>query len=90
MRVSTGVHGAASNAGVDRKDEEVVDRTVRGAQEGHGCQSGTRVTGSKQEEMQSGSHKYYQTLPPTRLQGPLRHGGGRRPGRVASEARPCQ
>ena len=90
MRVSTGVHGAASDAGVDRKDEEVVDRIVRGAQEGHGCQRGTRVTGSEQEEMQSVLHKYYQTLPPTRLQGPLRHGGGRRSGRVASEARPCR
>ena len=28
----------------------------------------------------SGSRKYYQTLLPTRLQGPSRHGGGRRPG----------
>ncbi len=46
-----------------------MDRTVRGAQEGHGCQRGTRVTGSKQEEMPSSSREYYQTLPPTRLQG---------------------
>ena len=90
MRVSTGVHGTASDAGVDKKDEGVVDRTVQGAQEGHGCQRGTWVTGSKQEEMQSGSHKYYQILLPTQLQGPFCHGGGRRPGRVASEARPCQ
>ena len=76
--------------GVERKDEGVVDRTVWSAQEGHGCQCGTRVTGSKQEEMQSYSRKYYQTLPPTRLQGPSRHGGGRRHGRVASEASPCR
>ena len=62
-RVSTGVHGAALDAGVDRKDEGVMDRTVWGAQEGYSCQRGTKVTGSKQEEMQSGSRRYYQTLP---------------------------
>ena len=90
MRVSTVVHGAASDAEVDRKDEGVIDRTVRGAREGHGCQRGTRVTGSKQEEMQSSSRKYYQTLPPTRLQGPSRHGDGKRHGRVASESRSCR
>ena len=56
-----------------------MDRTIRVAQESHGCQRGTRVTGSKQEDMQSGSCKYYQTLPPTRLQGPSHHGGAEDP-----------
>ncbi len=39
-----------SDARVDRKDEGVMDRTVRGAQEDHGCQRGTRVTGSNKKK----------------------------------------